>query len=233
MGGHFDAVGFGDPARGFEATREHLRTAVEHGRRVAAAGEVVYYELETPEGCGLVAATDQAGFLLNGCPYFRGTLVQTVEVEKLFAWDEAAPDQGGCRARLPGRPGADGLEVTIALPRYSAEAARGLIGPTRLNLVGLGYQATARADERSAFLRPVSGAASSPLRRCNVECRGRVEQARLLTNSATGARLAYALLDCGNAPLEVVLDVPSLEGGLVQGALLSGSFWLVGRPLDA
>lgn len=233
MGGHFDAVGFGNPARGFEATREHLRAAVEQGQRVATAGEVAYYELESPEGCGLTAATDRAGFLLSGCPYFRGTVIQTVEIETLFAWDPAAPDQGGCRARLPRPGGRPGLELTIALPRYAAEVARGRRGPTRLNLIGLGYQATARADEHNLALRPTADRASSPLRRCNIECRGRVERARLLTNSVTGARLAYARLDCGDAPLEVVLDLPSLAGGLVQGVLLSGNFWLVGRPLDA
>ena len=89
MGGHFDAVGFGDPALGFQATREHLRAAIEHGRRVVEANEVVYYQLETPEGCGLVAATDRAGYLLNGCPYFRGQHSQALSVESLTAWDLA------------------------------------------------------------------------------------------------------------------------------------------------
>jgi hypothetical protein len=234
MGGHFDAVGFGDPERGFEATREHLRTAVQRGRRVAETDEVVYYALESAEGCGLVAATDRAGFLLNGCPYFRGELRQSVAIEALQVWDEAAPDQGGARGLLAGRSGAEGTEVTFALPRYAAEAAAEPSGTRALNLVGLGYRAAVQADEHDRFLRPLSWDASlPPLRRCNLECRGRVERSHLLVNSLTGARLAYALLDCGPTRLEVVLDVPSLEGGLVEGAQLEGSFWLVARSLDS
>jgi hypothetical protein len=234
MGGHFDAVGFGDPERGFEATREHLRSAIQRGRRVAATAEVVYFELESAEGCGLVAATDRAGFLLNGCPYFRGDLRQTVEVETIQAWDEATPDQGGARGLLAAPRGAARTEVTFALPRYAAEAAAAPVGPRRLNLVGLGYRAAVRTDERDRYLRPLTwDAGLPPLRRCNLECRGRVERSRLLVNSLTGARLAYALLDCGQARLEVLLDVPSLEGGLVEGAQLEGSFWLVTRSLQA
>jgi hypothetical protein len=234
MGGHFDAVGFGDPGRGFEATREHLRSAVAGGRRVGEAGEVVYYELETPGGCGLVAATDRAGFLLNGCPYFRGRYVQRIVIDGLEAWDAAEASQGGAHGRLAGADSA----VVFALPQFAIERAVGRSGRQPINLVGLGYRATTQASERPGSLgsprreywRPTDPAADlPPSRHCNVECRGKVERAALLSNDRTGARLAYALLDCGQARIEVIVDLPSLIGGLAEGIHLEGSFWLVGR----
>jgi hypothetical protein len=239
MGGHFDAVGFGDPALGFEATREHLRSAVSEGRRVAETKDVVYYELATPEGCGLTAATDSAGFLLNGCPFFRGRHVQAALVDSLSAWDAVEPDQGGARSRLLGADSCPGPDVTFALPRFAAERSVGWQGRQSVNLVGLGYRAWTQVGDRtmlpeggaSAYLRAVGHERDlPPIRRCNVDCRGRIQDAAFLTNSRTGARLAYALLDCGTVCLEVIIDLPSLSGGLAEGAHLEGSFWLVGRP---
>jgi hypothetical protein len=238
MGGHFDAVGFGDPSLGFEATREHLRAAIKEGRRAAEADDVVYYELETPEGCGLAAATDQAGFLLNGCPYFRGQHIQPVLVESLSPWEMSERDQGGAQGRLLDRDGGPGLAVRFALPNFAAQAAANRIGKQPINLVGLGYRARTHARDRTmapdglppSYLRPVGlDRDLPPIRRCNVDCRGRIERSALLVNTRTAARLAYALLDCGAVSLEVVLDLPSLEGGLAEGAFLEGSFWLVGR----
>ena len=241
MGGHFDAVGFGDPSLGFEATRRHLRSAVEAGRLVGRAGEILYYELETPEGCGLTAATDDAGFLLNGCPYFRGQHSEALIVDALGPWDQAEPDQGGALGYLPAGDGGRGPQIRFALPCFALEAAAGLAGEQRMNLVGLGYRAVSFASDRRlppdgrphAYFQPASGQTSLPaIRRCNVNCRGRIERAAFLTNSRTGARLAYALLDCDGARLEVVIDLPSLSGGLAEGAYLEGSFWLVGRPIS-
>lgn len=238
MGGHFDAVGFGDPTLGFEATRDHLRAAVERGRRVAETAEFVYYALETPEGCGLVAATDQAGFLLNGCPYFRGHERQTVTVETLRAWDLADPHQGGALGRLRAADGGPGPALAFAVPAFAAEGARGP-GAWSVNLVGLGYRAASHGGEGrlpndgrpASYIEPVGLDSSLPgSRRCNVSCRGRIARADFLSNAETGARLAYALLDCDEARLEVVLDLPSLTGGLAEGAYLEGSFWLVGQP---
>jgi hypothetical protein len=240
MGGHFDAVGFGDPSLGFEATREHLRAAIKEGRRAAEADDVVYYELETPEGCGLAAATDQAGFLLNGCPYFRGQHVQPVLVESLAPWEMSEPDQGGARGRLLDRHGSLGLAVTFALPTFAALAAANRTGQQSINLVGLGYRARTHASSRTmradglppTYLRPVGLERDlPPIRRCNVDCRGRIVSSAFLANTRTAARLAYALMDCGAVSLEVVLDLPSLEGGLAKGAYLEGSFWLVGRQV--
>lgn len=240
MGGHFDAVGFGDPTLGFEATREHLRAAVERGRRVAEADEFVYYALETPEGCGLVAATDRAGFLLNGCPYFRGQESQTVAVETLRSWDLADRHQGGAKGYLLTGDGARGPELAFAVPAFAAAAGRGS-GTWSVNLVGLGYRAASHAGDRrlpndgrsASYFEPAGLDSSLPgSRRCNVSCRGRIARATILSNALTGARLAYALLDCDETRLEVVLDLPSLNGGLAEGAYLEGSFWLVGRPGD-
>jgi hypothetical protein len=242
VGGHFDAVGFGDPALGFQATREHLRAAIEYGRRAAEANEVVYYQLETPEGCGLVAATDRAGYLLNGCPYFRGQHSRALFVESLIAWEPGAPDQGGATARLTSSDVDDDLTLTFALPFFAAERERGLHGEHHFNLVGLGYRAATYSTDRRF---PADGRAASyfepvakqldlpPSRRCNVQCRGRIEAASFLINSQTNARLAYALLDCDTLQLEIVIDVPSLIGGLAVGAFLSGSFWLVGQAASA
>ena len=240
MGGHFDAVGFGDPTLGFEATRDHLRAAVERGQRVEETDEFVYYALETPEGCGLAAATDRAGFLLNGCPYFRGREQQTVVVEALAPWDLADPHQGGAQGYLVDSNGERGSELTFALPCFAAAAARGT-GRRPVNLVGLGYRAATHAGDHrlpndgkpASYFEAVGLEGRLPgSRRCNVTCRGRIARASFLTNAETGARLAYALLDCDETRLEVVLDLPSLNGGLAEGAYLEGSFWLVGRPGD-
>jgi hypothetical protein len=240
MGGHFDAVGFGDPLLGFEATREHLRAALERGQRVDSTDEFSYYELETVEGCGLTAATDRAGFLLNGCPYFRGRESQAVLAEELFPWEPAEPYQGGVRGYLVAPDGGRGSAVAFVLPRFAADATREA-GPWSVSLVGLGYRAATHASDRrlpndgrpASYFAPVgleNRLAGS--RRCNADCRGRIERASFLTNTLTGARLAYALVDCDETRLEVVLDVPSLSGGLAEGAYLEGSFWLVGRPID-
>lgn len=240
MGGHFDAVGFGDPALGFEATREHLRAALERGRKVAEADEFAYYELETAEGCGVAAAVDQAGFLLNGCPYFRGAELQSVAVESYAPWDLTDPHQGGARGHLIGSDGSRDVPIALALPRFAAEAQRGA-ATLAVNLVGLGYRATSHGGERrlpndgrpASYFVPVGIEHSlGGSRRCNVDCRGRIEKARFLTNELTGVRLAYALLDCDEARLEVIVDLSSLSGGLAVGAYLEGSFWLVGRPAD-
>jgi hypothetical protein len=238
LGGHFDAVGFGDPALGFQATREHLRSAIERGRLAAEAAEVVYYQLETPEGCGLVAATDRAGYLLNGCPYFHGRHVQTLVVEALTAWEAGTQDQGGATARFPSNDDLDSLPLTFALPYFATERERGLGGEHRFNLVGLGYRAATHSSDRrfpadgrpASYLEPTGMQVElPPSRRCNIQCRGRIEQASFIVNSQTEARLAYALLDCDTLRLEVIIDVPSLAGGLAVGAYMSGSFWLVGQ----
>lgn len=236
MGGHFDAVGFGDPRLGFEATREHLRAAVAERARVVEASEFVYYDLETESGCGLAAATDGAGFLLNGCPYFRAGQLQPVRIDALVPWDEAEPYQGGAFGSLLDPTGRPVLPIAFALPHFAATLESGWRGEQAVGLVGLGYRATSHGSDRrlpqdgrrTSFLRPVGlEQGLSPFRRCNVECRGRIESATILTNERTGARLAYALLDCEVSPLEVVLDLPSLSGGLAEGAYLEGSFWLV------
>jgi len=241
VGGHFDAVGFGDPALGFEATREHLRSAVREGRRVAEADDVVYYELATPEGCGLTAATDRGGFLLNGCPFFHGRHVQEALIDSLSAWDAVEPDQGGASGRLLGADGSPGPEVIFALPRFAAERSVGWQGQQPVNLVGLGYRAWTQAGDRTmlpeggptTYLRTVGLERDlPPIRRCNVDCRGLIQRAAFLTNSHTGARLAYALLDCSTVRIEVVIDLPSLSGGLAEEAHLEGSFWLVGQPAE-
>lgn len=238
MGGHFDAVGFGDPTLGFEATREHLRAAVQEGRRLGQAGEFVYYELETTDGFGLVAATDEAGFLLNGCPYFRSRRTNRVLVEALTPWDAAEPYQGGARALLAGPAEEEGARLTFALPGFALDAGSERLGQRPVRLAGLGYRATTFASERllpndglpEQFFTPVGPNRHLPaIRRCNVECRGEIKMAEFLTNGLTGARLAWALLDCAEAQLEVVIDVPSLSGGLAEGAYLEGSFWMVGR----
>jgi hypothetical protein len=238
MGGHFDAVGFGDPALGFSATREHLRSAVAEGQPLGAATACSYFELETPEGCGLVAATDPAGYLLNGCPYFRGSLSHSIIVAGFEPWDPAEPDQGSLLGQFE-PAGGSALGISFALPGFGLEAERAQLGPRSFNLVGLGYRASTYATERCPddgrqirFVEPVARRRDlTPIRRCNVECRGRIDQARLLVNSRTGARLAYAQLDCGILHLEIVTDIVSLHGGLAIDALLEGSVWLVGRPL--
>jgi hypothetical protein len=243
VGGHFDAVGFGDPTLGYQATREYLRAAVEEGRRVAEVDEFMYYELETPEGCGLVAATDAAGFLLNGCPYFRGQYAQFVQIESLTPWEAAEPHQGGAYATLAASSdGSPGPSIVFALPRFAAQGAANILGQQQFNLVGLGYRASTHASDRqlppdgrpTRYFRPVHRLQDlPPIRRCNVECRGQIERATFLTNSRTGGRLAYAQLDCEEARLEVILDLPSLHGGLAEGAFLTGSFWLVGRLVES
>jgi hypothetical protein len=129
--------------------------------------------------------------------------------------------------------------VTFALPGFAAQAAANRIGPQPINLVGLGYRARTHASNRTlpdglppSYIRPVGLERDlPPIRRCNVDCRGRIERSAFLVNTRTTARLAYALLDCGAVSLEVVLDLPSLEGGLAEGAFLEGSFWLVGRQV--
>ena len=240
MGGHFDAVGFGDPALGFAATRERLRAAIERGQRAAETAEYAYFQLETPEGCGLVAVTDQAGYLLNGCPYFRGTERQTIEVEQLAPWDAAEAYLGGATGTLIDRSGSPVFPIAFAVPLYATTVERPP-AQSEYNIVGLGYRAVSHASESrlphdgrpASYLQPSGLDSRLPSsRRCNVDCRGRIQHAAFLTNSLTGARLAYALLDCDEASLEIVIDVPSLSGGLAQGAFLEGSFWLVGRPVE-
>jgi hypothetical protein len=240
MAGHFDAVGFGDPALGFSATREHLRAAVAEGKLLGAAPSCSYFALETAEGCGLVAATDSAGYLLNGCPYFRGSLRQNVVVSGFEPWDPAEPDQGSLLGQLQPHGERDGLGIAFALPGFGLEAEHARLGRRAFNLVGLAYRAVTYATERRpddgrpiCFVEPASRRRDlAPIRRCNLECRGRIDQARLLVNSRTGARLAYAQLNCGPLRLEIITDVVSLHGGLAVGALLEGSVWLVGRPLE-
>lgn len=231
MGGHFDAVGFGDPGLGFEATRGQLRRAVREGLPLAETEEYRYYRLEAPEGCGLVAATDLSGFLLNGCPYLRARARVAVAVEAQEPWEPTAPDQGGGRGQLLLDGGQAGPRIAFALPAF-AVAARTLPGVWELGLVGLGYHATTRVGTgRPRYLRSqVDQAELPPIRRCNVECRGRIEQAELIANSLTGARLARATLDCDPVRLEIAIDLASLEGGLTLGADLEGSFWLVAQP---
>jgi hypothetical protein len=241
VGGHFDAVGFGNPDLGFEATREYLRTCVSAGQLVARTDDFSYYELETAEGCGLAAVTDDAGYLLNGCPYFRGQRRHRLRLTEFVAWDEGEPYQGGARGELLDGQGAPVEEILVALTRFAAERATRPPGVYSISVVGLGYFAMTQANDRTlppgfrplTYFRPSSSAAGlAPLRRCNVECRGRIEQASLLVNALSGTRLAYAVVNCGSLQLEVVIDLPSLTGGLAVGAFLEGSFWLVGRIFD-
>jgi hypothetical protein len=235
MGGHFDAVGFGDPGLGFEVTRDFLRRAVEQGRPAGETADLLYYELETDTGCGLSAATDVAGYLLNGCPYFRGSLRQTVQVEVLEAWDPAEPDQGGLTGSLETLNGSPAIGLSCALPHFAIRAADLRPGRHTLTLVGLGYRAASvgqLVDSRTAglFTSSTERRDLPPIRRCNVEYRGRIERSEFLSNPITGARLAYARLDCERVRLEVVIDMASLAGGLAAGAYLEGSAWLVAAP---
>jgi hypothetical protein len=239
MGGHFDAVGFGDPARGFAATRDQLRAATVEGRLLGEAADLRLYALETPIGCGLVAATDGAGFLLNGCPYFRGLARRRLSIDRLLSWEPGATGQGGAECSIETAGTGQRLALTVALPDFGLLASRG--SPFELNrvIVGLGYTARAlppdelAADsEQTAPLVRQLGAppGDPPNRACNATIRGRILETRSMENERSGAALHYFRLDAGRLEIEIVVDEPSLQGTPRPGGHLDAEVWLVTEP---
>jgi hypothetical protein len=239
MGGHFDAVGFGDPTRGFAATRDHLRAATVDGRLLGQAADLQLFALETPSGCGLVAATDGAGFLLNGCPFYRGQIRRRLKVERLRAWEPGTSSQGGAECSVELASEGQRLELTVALPDFGLLASRA--SPFELDraVVGLAYTARAfppdegrdSSDRTAAHISQLGAPPGDPPNRaCNATVQGQILETRTLLNDRSGAALHYLRLRVDRLDLEVVVDAPSLRGLPALGGRLEAEVWLVAEP---
>jgi hypothetical protein len=156
-------------------------------------------------------------------------------VESVGAWDPSEPDQGGLSGKLETLDGSPPIALRCALPHFALSGSRLGTGRHAFSLAGLGYRAVSSGqlvDNRPPGFISTAAQRSDlpPIRRCNADYRGRIEGSAFLNNPLSGARLAYARLDCDQLRLEIIIDVASLSGGLAEGAYLEGSAWVVAAP---
>lgn len=249
MSSHFTAIGF--PVR---ETREYwalAERAVQQGERLKATGGRTLVRWAPGGGPEIWAQTAEGGEVLNATPFFATDDTYRVAITGAGASDDEGFEgwvDGWLNPTEDDEPFSGAFPLRVDLVNYAAVKDRlrkGAVVP--LHLVVILHEATLYPDERAyaavkeyAYRPPLQSFTSNihfgvdePAETADATAvvNGYVNEARELTNAATGAVYWWMRVATAEATLSLTADREILPANPRAGQVLSGSGWVLGEVL--
>lgn len=249
MSSHFTAIGF--PVREMREYWALARRAAESGQRLLTEGGRLLVRWAPGDGPEIWAQSSAAGEAINATPFFATADVYRIAVTASGASDEESFEgwiDGWLNPTEPDEPFSGAFPLRIDLVNYAVVRERlqpGLI--VSLRLVVILHEATIYPDARAyetvkdvAYRPPVQSftsmvhfGADEPAADADATAlvTGYVNEARPLTNSATGASFWWMRVATAGVALSLVGDREVLPIDPRAGQVIEASGWVLGEVL--
>jgi hypothetical protein len=241
---------------GFRVTNEEELLAVAQrafaeGQRLPAPEVGAYVRWEAGGGAEVWIQLDAEGALVGLNPHFSGAARMHVGLTASMVPDDHALD-GAFHAWADPQdegPTSGIYPFVFDAPDHALHRGAPLPALRGLQLAAFAHQIRAFADEAAYLAAPqpeprfaiesfvptgLFDADGDPeaIPRAHALFTGRVRKAARLVNPATGVAFQWALVRTLGGEIDVVADPELVDGPLVAGSILQGTFWLSGRLLD-
>ena len=245
MSNLYQALGF--PVESEEELMEWVMQAAERGDPVEAAG-VTYLRWHAGGGAELWLQVRDDGAIVGVEPHLHGEARMRVALTARVRQADAPAGQGSLHGWADPEDEAEaesGLyPFVFSVPDYRTCDTRPLPAVLDVQLAALAYELAAFPSEE-AYLADQSGelkyapesfipsglfthdpdATATPV----AIFTGRVLQAERRMNAASGAPFTWARVRTLGGEVEVAADPSIVQGEVVAGGIVTGSFWLTGR----
>ncbi|MGH2437036.1 MAG: hypothetical protein ACRDFA_08585 [bacterium] len=251
MSSHFSTIGF--PVRNMEEYWTLARRAAEAGVRNVAADGSALVRWAVDSGPEIWSNINRAGDVVGAIPFFTTGNAYRIAVtglgddpdEEMEGWID-----GWLEPSEDDEPFSGAFPLRASLVNYALARSRlgALPSVHRMELVALAHEADLFADDE-AYARapgeiyrvPVGSFTSSAhfaaddddqaFSEATALLTGRIGSARLLANPATSASFWWVQVAVRGVTLHTFADRETLGGEPLEGQILGGSFWLLGRLL--
>ena len=251
MPSHFSTIGF--PVRNMEEYWALAKRAAETGVRNAAADGSALVRWAVDSGPEIWTHVNRAGDVVGAIPFFSTGHTYRLAVtgtgddpdEEMEGWID-----GWLEPSEDEEPYSGAFPLRTSLVNYALARSRLGVFPSvhRLELVALAHEADLFNDDAAyasapgeVYRVPIGSFVSSAHFAADDEeqafseatalLTGRIVSARLLTNPATSAPFWWVQVTVGGVTLHTFADRETLGGEPLEGQILGGSFWLLGRLL--
>lgn len=244
MVSHFSTIGL--PLKSNEEFMEYAKLVCESGERLEV-GEAAYLKLELGEGVELWGQMNEANEIIGLNPHFKGTAVSKVCLTKKIE-NPAATDLDGqvCSEAEPGEDEEITYPFVFDLPDIGLHE---LNFPTikKVQLAAFAHELNIYTNEQTykqaqegeeglnlatEFFIP-SGLFSEEeapfLPDSTAIFGGRVLSTKKITNPYTNEFFYYAKVKTLGREIDVVADPELVTEEMMEGNIISGSFWLTGQ----
>lgn len=251
MSSHFSTIGF--PVRNMEEYWALARRATEAGVRNATPDGSALVRWAVDSGPEIWTNISRGGDVLGAVPFFSTGTSYRMSVtatgddpdEEMEGWID-----GWLEPSEDDEPFSGAFPLRVSLVNYALARSRLGVFPSvhRLEVVALAHEADLFEDEAAyasapgeIYRVPIGSFVSSAHFAADDEeqafseatalVTGRITSARLLTNPATAQSFWWVQLAVGGVTLHTFADGETLGGEPLEGQILGGSFWLLGRLL--
>lgn len=251
MSSHFSTIGF--PVRNMEEYWALAKRAAETGVRNAADDGSALVRWAVDSGPEIWTHVNRAGDVVGAIPFFSTGDAYRLAVtgmgddpdEEMEGWID-----GWLEPSEADEPYSGAFPLRAGLVNYALARSRLGVLPSvhRLELVALAHEADLFKDEAAyanapgeIYRVPIGSFVSSAHFAADDEeqafseatalLTGRIVSARLLTNPATAEPFWWVQATVGGVTLHTFADRETLGEEPLQGQILGGSFWLLGRLL--
>lgn len=251
MSSHFSTIGF--PVRNMEEYWALARRAAEAGVRNVAADGSALVRWAVDSGPEIWSHVNRGGDVLGAVPFFSTGTAYRMSVtgtgddpdEEMEGWID-----GWLEPLEDDEPFSGAFPLRASLVNYALARSRLGTLPSvhRMEMVALAHEADIFVDEAEyarapgeIYRVPVGSFVSSAhfaaddddqaFSEATALLTGRIGSARLLANPATSAPFWWVQVAVGGVTLHTFADRETLGGEPLEGQILGGSFWLLGRLL--
>lgn len=243
MFGHMATLGF--PVSTAQDFRHYAYAASEFGQRIVAQNGS-YTQWVIGNGIELWVQVNRHGRILGMKPHFSGTarlrtwltvrLPQSILDGAFYAWShplahEALSDTIPFIFDLPDYDLYDTLELPTTTYIQLAAFAHSLCGFESDEAYSIAQQGSRKPGVESFFPAGLFTSRSRAPTSIQAEARvsGHVLATKMILNSVTGQKFYWAKIHTPCGELDVVADPQVVQGKIVKGGVIQGSFWLSGR----
>ncbi len=247
MPSHMSSIGF--PVSSREEFRDLVLKAAREGEPIEARGGS-YVRWSPGSGVELWAQVTRSGEVVGMNPHYSGGATTRVGLTSRVVRKEHSPDGGFYGWASPGDqdPDSGWYPFVFDAPDYELHRDLQLPAIREVQLAAFAHEIRAyRSDEEyeearlrgdrgsglaaeafipSGLFKPGGEAIKPP--QAHAVLAGHVLEARLLRNPVTEVSFQWARVRTYGAEVDVVAAPEAIEGRLVEGGVLSGSFWLSG-----
>lgn len=251
MSSHFSTIGF--PIRNMEEYWALAKRAAETGVRNPTPDGSALVRWAVDSGPEIWTHLNRGGDLLGAVPFFSTGTSYRMSVtgtgddpdEEMEGWID-----GWLEPSEEDEPYSGAFPLRVSLVNYALARNRLGVFPSvhRLELVALAHEADLFKEEAAyasapgeVYRVPVGSFVSSAHFAADDEeqafseatalLTGRIASARLLTNPATSIPFWWVQVALGGVTVHTFADRETLGGEPLEGQILGGSFWLLGRLL--
>lgn len=249
MASHFSSIGF--PVKTEAEFQRYARQALAEGEAIAApAGRYVRWAVAP--GVQLWLQIDREDVVIGLNPHFSGQALMRIGLTRRIAREGDSMLDGAFHGWADPKsddPESGAYPMVFDAPDYDLHRALDLPAVRDVQLAAFAHQINAFASEEEYHAGQEQGLQfasksfipsglfgaderSTDPPTATAIFTGHVLNTELLTNAVTGAAFHWAWVSTLGGEVDVVADPEVVNGRLVPGGVLSGSFWLSGQVLD-